>query len=251
MKAFVQVHTDSEFFNENYYTAWRAFEWFGYETIKFKQYQAPDNIAPETPVFASVQQTKMIFQKLGIKHEELESYPTCLDKWLYREIGIDTIANIRNDVCRGKSLFVKPLDKDRKKFDGQLMKTEKDLILLGGLEDNLSVFVSTPVDFKSEYRVFIHKGEILDVRKYRGDFELPPSRNVLNNMIKRIQASSSNPPAAYCIDVGVCVNERGHDYTSLVEVTDAWSFGHYGLSMLDYGNMIIDRWNQIVNNKIC
>jgi hypothetical protein len=244
MKAFVQIHTDGEFYNENYFNAWRAFEWMGYKTVRFKQFQSPDDITKETPVFASVQQTKMIFNQLGIKHDELVSYPRCLDKYLYRNVGIAPIHEIRQGVCKGESIFVKPLDKNRKKFDGHLLKTEKDLIYLGGLEDDLQVYISEPINFKSEYRAFILHNEILDVRKYQGDFELVPSRNVINNMIRSLQGHDL-APKAYCLDLGVCVNKNGHDYTALVEVTDAWAFGHYGLPFQDYGKMIIERWNEI------
>lgn len=247
MKAFVQIHNDNDFYNENYFSAWRAFSWLGYEVTRFQAYKdLPDGITKETPVFASVQQTKIIFNQLGVKHKELESYPNCLKRWLYRDVGTSSIGEVKKAVCKGESIFVKPLDKNRKLFDGIYLSGEKDLILLGRLEDDLEVCISEYINFKSEYRAYILNDEILDVRKYRGDFELAPSRNTIQNMIETL--SGKNKIQAYCLDIGVCTNKNNDNYTALVEVTDAWAFGPYGLNFVDFGKMIVARWNEICSN---
>ena len=61
-------------------------------------------------------------------------------------------------------------------------------------------------------------------------------------MVKNAINQFHNAPVAYCLDFGL--TSKGD--TALVEATDAWSFGHYGLDMLHFTNMVIDRWNEIV-----
>lgn len=244
MKAFVQIHTDYMFYNENYFNAWRAFNWLGYEVIKFKQFEIPADLTRETPVFASVQQTKMIFQKLGIKHEEFPSYPESLEYCLGRKFGIDTTSNINKRVNEGEKLFVKPLDKNRKRFDGFVAEKDTDFIAFCGKDFNEKVYWSEVKNIVHEVRVFIHKNKVMDIRPYRGvpftELDSYLSKNVILTAIKNLV----NPPVAYCLDFGILDTRE----TLLVEATDAWAFGHYGLNFVDYGNMIIDRWNEIVNN---
>lgn len=242
MKAFVQIHTDGEFYNENAYLAWRAFRHFGYDVIKFKTADLyKQEITKETPCYAGVETTKSIFNKLGVKHKELSSYPSELKNYFIRDIKIETVEYVRKTVCSGKKIFAKPLDIHRKLFDGTLFETENDLIRLGGLDDNWPVYTCHPVRFASEYRCFVYNKQILDVRKYKGDFIFTPSQTFLFNVIR----SYENAPIAYCIDAGIIAEFSA--YTSIVEITDAWSFGHYGLNMVHFGRMLIDRWSEIVS----
>ena len=49
-------------------------------------------------------------------------------------------------------------------------------------------------------------------------------------------------PAAYALDVGVTPDGG----VILVEVNDAFALGNYALSSLTYAEMIIARWNELV-----
>ncbi len=239
MKAFVQIQTDNQFANPNYFEAWRGFKYLGYDVETFYPHDFYRmNITKETPCFAGVDITKKIFNKLNINHKELESYPSCLDPFLNRNIYILSIGEIKQLIQSGESVFIKPQDKDRKLFEGIVIKELKDLDKVNFLIDPYEVYCSDLINFLVEYRVFIHNGKILDSRKYRGNFEL----NIDYNVVRNAMRSMKNAPVAYCLDFGL--TDQGK--TALVEVTDSWSMGHYGLDMLHFVNMIIDRWNEIV-----
>jgi hypothetical protein len=239
MRAFVQVHSDGDFFSANFFDAWRAFNWFGYEVIKFKPFEIEDiPIACDTPVFGSVATTKRAFRRLNVIHEELPSYPDALSPYLGRVPIILQVKDVWQQVCAGKKWFVKPLDCDRKRFDGRLLETELDLIHLVNLPDDLMVYCCKPVNFLSEFRVFVLANEVVDVRKYRGDWK----QNINSFIVESAIKDMVDPPKAYCLDFGV--TDSGQ--TILVEVTDAWAFGHYGLDMTLFGNMILTRWEEIV-----
>jgi hypothetical protein len=241
MKAFVQIHQDNQYYNPNFFEAWRGFSHLGYEVIPFKIHEVNDiGIKKETPAFASVPMTKQLFRRLGVKWVDLPSYPKELDSYLNRKVYIEKWGKVKKDIELGKTLFIKPLDEHRKHFVGQLV-SENELILIDKLPDFQHIFVSEPLKFLVEYRVFIRDGNILDARRYTGDFKKLIDFNVVEQAMRDLKS----PPVAYCLDFGL--DEFGR--TSLVEATDAWSFGHYGLDMLHFINMVISRWNEIVFDK--
>lgn len=238
MKTFVQTDR-GEFPKEMYLTyAYGAAKYFGYEIVKFE----PDDFTgmkKECPVFCGVNQFPLVLKHLGVDYMPLTSYPVKLESYLRRKIEIAPLVSVKARVANGETLFVKPRDSDRKYFNGQLISEwpNRDFQLFKALQSNLDVFCCEPVEFKVEYRVFIHRGKILDSRKYRGDFRLNIDYEVVEAAIKDFGG-----PVAYCLDFGLDSLGR----TTLVEVTDANSLGHYGLDPIYFSNMIIDRWNQIV-----
>jgi hypothetical protein len=243
MQAFVQIGEDGEFQKENALSAWRAFNHFGYEVVKYKHADIPRlPITRETPCYGSVKTSKAIFKKLKVEYTELPSYPASLNRFFRRNIYESTVGEVRQIVCAGGQIFAKPLDDHRKMFHGNVFKTERDLIAFGGVPDEWPLIAAEVVkhEIVSEYRVFILKGEVLDARKYRGNYEYAPSSNVIKNMI----ALYKDAPIAFCLDVGVAINQHA-DYTFLIETTDAWAFGHYGLDFVHYGNMLVARWNEM------
>lgn len=245
MKAFVQVQEDGEFYSENQFSAWRAFCQFGYDVVKFKRSELHRlNITPETPVCAGLWAMQHIFKLLKVEHKELGSYPDELYHFLGRKVEMTTLETAVKRISKGANLFVKPTDQNRKMFNGKVFDAESlDSTICALLVENpkLPVYVSGIVPFLSEYRVCVHNESILDARPYKGDSSLGYDRDLVARMINKLE----NPPIAYCLDVGVTMM----DTTLLVEVTDAYSFGHYGLSCESYGKMLIDRWNEITCNK--
>jgi hypothetical protein len=239
MKTFVQTDR-GEFPKEMYLTyAYGAAKYFGYEVVKFE----PDDFTgmkKECPVFCGVNQFPLILKHLGVDYTPLISYPDRVRGYLNRKVELIQLQEAKARVLSGESLFIKPTDENRKSFNGQLVSGEwpkRDFQLFKALERNLEVFVSEPIEFKVEYRVFIHRGKILDSRKYRGDFRLNIDYEIVERAIKDFGG-----PVAYCLDFGLDSLGR----TTLVEVTDANSLGHYGLDPFYFSNMIIDRWNEIV-----
>lgn len=80
-------------------------------------------------------------------------------------------------------------------------------------------FISEIVDFKTEWRAFVYKNELVGLQNYAGDFTLFPDVSFINKIIHNY----NNPPIAYTIDVGV-INKR----TCLIEIHDFFSVGLYG-----------------------
>ena len=94
--------------------------------------------------------------------------------------------------------------------------------------------------FLSEYRVFVINKEIVDCRRYYGDYAINP--NV--KFIKETIANYATQPVSYGIDFGV--TDTGE--TMLIEVNDGYSLGSYGLNHRDYTKLCMLRWNQMVDN---
>lgn len=97
------------------------------------------------------------------------------------------------------------------------------------------------VEFQSEWRVFVHRGEVKGVSHYSGDPLLFPNADRITEMIT---AWDSKPPVAYALDVGLCKGE-----TLLVEVNDAFALGSYGLNGKNYVDMVENRWLELTGVK--
>ncbi len=236
MKAFVQTHTDGEFFNANFFDAWRAFNWFGYDVVKFKPEAIEDlEITSETPVYAGTSTTRRLLHRIGVTKPFLPSYPKELNSLLKRSIRVEIFGDIIERVAKGEALFIKPLDEDRKLFDGFLARSLSDLSV-ARIDLNREVYCSPPMDFLIECRAFILNKSIVDSRPYRGNFRITIAYYLIEQKIRELEF-----PVAYCLDLGY-VQGMG---TVLVEATDAFSFGNYGLEMTIFGRMIIDRWAEI------
>jgi len=246
VKAFVQIAHDGEFPNENFYSAWRAFSWYGFDVIKFKLEEAETlEVSYDTPVYASVPVTGRLLRKMGVMTPMLPNYPESLKSFLGRKIEIVPIEDIIKDLKEGKKWFIKPLDEERKRFDGFVVEKEIDLVRAAYYPE-MRVYRSEVIDFKAEWRVFIFDDQILSVRPYKGSFRFHPDVTVIEEAVRKLK----NPPIAYCLDFGTF--QKGwtpDDYPDykhvLVEATDAFSFGHYGLDMTFFGQMIIGRWEEI------
>lgn len=243
--AFVQVDLDGHFTNENHYLAWRGFSYFNYNVKLFKSHEINSlKITKETPIYAGVDTFTNCLKKIKIDvfQKELESYPESLIKYLGREFGEYYMKDIRNLVNSGREIFIKPLDRDRKAFDGKLLKNTQDLLYFQNIPDFVKVYGFGPVNIVLEHRVFVHNQKILDGRKYnQGDFRKNIDYSIVENAIKDLE----KPPVAYCLDFGLTDDNR----TILIEATDAWAFAPYGLDMIHFTNMIVDRWKEIVSEN--
>jgi len=52
------------------------------------------------------------------------------------------------------------------------------------LPDSIEVLTCQPLDMLSEYRAMILQGEILDVRRYKGDWSLAPDRDTVESAVR-------------------------------------------------------------------
>jgi len=90
----------------------------------------------------------------------------------------------------------------------------------GDIKTSEILQVSDIVDFRAEWRCFVWRGELLDVRCYLGDFRLAPDYGVIEEMIEVF----TDAPCAYTLDVGVISTGE----TVVVEAHDFYSCGLYG-----------------------
>jgi hypothetical protein len=106
--------------------------------------------------------------------------------------------------------------------------------------DELEVYVSDPMEILSEFRVYVLDGDILGVKHYYGDWSLTPKREFVEEVVRNYK----NAPAAYGVDIGV-----SSTYDFVIESNDGCNLGNYGLDAIHYGEMIVSRWTEIVNEK--
>jgi len=105
----------------------------------------------------------------------------------------------------------------------------------------LKLEMSIEVDFTTEWRIFVYKGNIEDIRNYAGDPFHIPSRSWVMDCI---DAFKKEAPIAYTLDVGYCKPEwssittdnrllcsaRYKEGWEVVEVHDFFSCGLYGFN---------------------
>jgi hypothetical protein len=156
------------------------------------------------------------------------SYPEELRRFLGREIWSDTYGNVDSN------LFVKP--QQTKVFTGAIKESIDETV-----NDAEPVWVSTPVQFTSEYRFYIIDKEIAGYSRYDpGDNDdIEPDVTVVEQMV----AAYATQPIAYSIDVGIHNGD-----TILIEVNDGWSLGYYpwgSMTEQRYIELIRKRWQEI------
>ena len=132
-------------------------------------------------------------------------------------------------------VFVKSAS--RVKGDACSIIQTEDIDLLG-LKNNESYFVSEPIDIVSEWRIFVKRGRIVDIRNYNGDGWVVPDRTTVLNMVNAYHVTS---PFSYTLDVAVIQNSDGSVYTDIIEVHNFISCGFYGFDTAnDLLTMLID-----------
>ena len=99
---------------------------------------------------------------------------------------------------------------------------------------------SEVVNFRAEYRLFIHRKRVIGCRFYNGDFRLAPDFSVADRFLQLYQAQ----PIAFSLDLGITDKRE----TLVVEINDAFSLGAYGLGSIPYARMVTDRWEEMVSS---
>lgn len=170
---------------------------------------------------------------------DVVDYPESLREFLYRDIEQGTIADAmhRNDV-KHEVLFIKPR-LDHKIFTGKQIWKQSCFTELAHVPKDTEIWISEPVRFLSEWRVYVKDGSILKVCNYKGDPTIFPNPLVIKEMVQRYE----NPPRAYGLDVGVTGNYMGA-ITALVEVNLAHCLGNYGISPVPYSVLIQTAWEE-------
>lgn len=190
----------------------------------------------------SVEATSRFFKACGIETPKYIGYPAELRDFLYRKITKLKFSQIGDG---NYPYFIKPAE-DIKLFTGTLVDSKKQFDLLKvfypQITDDTLMYISEPIDIKSEFRCFVYNGEIKGIQYYKGDCLFLPDVKTIKEMVKTYE----NPPVAYTIDVGVSyIPKYGNFETILIEINDFWAIGSYGFDSELYVKMIIDRTREI------
>jgi hypothetical protein len=205
----------------------------------FGDVKAMQDLGPEVIVVGFICDTWDALDNLHLPWPPSLDYPEELRSYLGRELYQTTLNDVRGMTDR---CFVKPVR--LKKFCGFVWEAlRQDRLRVATYEDSTPVWVSSLVDFKSEYRCFVQDGKIIDVRKYKGDWSLLPSRSVVEKAIQDFKSA----PRAYALDWGVTDDGR----TLLVEGNDGFSVGSYGLNSVEYVRLLEARWEELTSDITC
>ena len=134
-----------------------------------------------------------------------------------------------------KPMFVKPVQ--TKLFDGALISKEEHLSYLK--LENCDVLVSEPIEILSEHRVYVHNKKAIYSCNYSGDFRINPNFEYVDKLIEAYKEQ----PISYTIDVAVLKDGS----MTVIEFNDFWAIGSYGLYCINYAQMLLDRYCEIVS----
>ena len=194
-----------------------------------------EDLGPETVICGYIGDIVRGVEKMGESMPKTIDYPESLKNFLGRKIWQSTLGEVRNSTNK---VFIKPVE--HKLFTGFVFDcswpSRKRVVTI---PDDTAVWVSECIEMDSEYRCIILYGEIIDVRRYKGDWSKVPDREVVENAVKCFE-DSGEAPACYTLDFAV--NSIG---TMLVEANDGFSFGHYGMSSVAYATCLAARWKQL------
>lgn len=240
MKAYVQTDSQGEFYNVNAFVAYEGFKSFGYEIEKFIDADEISDNIPENIIVGGIGNVRKRLKNLNIIRPDKEiDYPEELKPFLKRRIWESTINQIF-ELKSNWNIFIKPKT-ETKLFAGKVIQNELDFLGIINSERDIDVLCSELINFKTEWRCFIRYKEILDIRRYKGDWD---TKIDLKPVQSAIEAFTSQPKS-YALDFGI--NEKGE--MILVEVNDGHSLGTYGLSSSNYAKFLSARWSELTQTE--
>jgi hypothetical protein len=198
-------------------------------------------IAPETLIVGSIPTTETALKQLGVVPPVPEDYPVELHEFLYRRVWKSTLRTVLRHIEDGHPpVFIKPATR-RKRFTGLVFSDLSESYQLEGASGQTPIWCSQLVDWQSEWRVFVLHGKILGIQSYRGDARTRPDTAVVETLCA-LWVATGRASCAFALDVGVLATGE----TALVEVNDGFSLGRYGLPVALYTDMVIARWEEMV-----
>lgn len=200
-------------------------------------------ITKATLVVGYVDTLHTAFKMLKVDPPPTNDYPACLQPFLHRRIWTSTIRELTAQLYDGHPpIFAKPLD-HKKRFTGRVFTSHEDLRYLEGASQNLPIWCSELVEWLSEYRVFVTRGEIVGIQSYAGDNKISLNMDVVSKAIHLLEDAGEST-AAYAVDFGVMTNGQ----TAVVEWNDGFALGSYGLAKSLYTDLLITRWHEMMTH---
>lgn len=239
-KAFIQRGDHGEIMSEPGYVFWNGARLLGLD-IEFYTIPQIDELplTKETIVHGGVGMVRRAFQRLGVEQPKVgELPPEHLMSFYGRRLWATTMAEVRQGYEDDRFFFIKPLRR-HKAFTGHVTKGAVGVLArTAQFDDDFEILASEVVYFDAEYRLFVHDGNILGARFYRGDFRRPLDWSVADRFIE----AYTGAPISYSLDLGLAEDGR----TLAIEINDCFALGTYGFPAVPYARMVIDRWAEIM-----
>jgi len=198
----------------------RYHNWSGNEVTSTFYYN--DTLASSGTPVGSVEFVTESLALQGYPVPKPRNVPSELFKFAGRKIFNGT----GKDAPDGAS-FAKSNDKIKDNIYETVMAYELDKPLPTG-----NYQFSSIVDFISEWRAFVWRGELVGLQNYSGEFTMFPDVDRIREMIKCFKGH-----CAYTLDVGII-----KDQTCVVEVHDFFSCGLYGFADLHLLPLMFAGW---------
>jgi hypothetical protein len=233
MKAYIKVNNNNEIASPNFYAAFDGFKQMGFEIDYFKQ--IPDIVDHEKQdiIVGYIGDVKHALTNLGLDVPAID-YPDELKAYYGRNIWSSKLSEIANNPDKW-GVFVKP--KEQKKFTGVVVRGTRDLVGCGTYGEDPDIFCSDVVNIVAEWRCFIRYGQILDIRRYNGNWRAHFDPSVVERAVK----AYTGAPAGYSMDFGL--TDKGE--TIVIEVNDGYALGQYGLTSVNYAKLMAARWAEL------
>ncbi|MBP3956181.1 ATP-grasp domain-containing protein [Gemmata sp. G18] len=231
-----------EIASEACYTAWRGFSHLAYPLDFFEWEDLTQKclrLDPLTLVVGGTVAVHMALRQIGAPVPPPLNLPGPLLGFAGRAVWETTLGAVRERFRSpdASPLFIKP-QVETKSFAGAVVTGAVELGRLQHLDDDTRIQTAEPVAFVSEWRYFVHRGAVVGLAHYRGEWSIVPD----SDTVRRAVAAYSPGPVACALDFGVTADGR----TLLVEANDAFALGAYGLDAVTYARMLEDRWLQVV-----
>lgn len=195
--------------------------------------------SPYNVVIGFIESTNKYFERMGLPPKIALNVPKELEKYTHRQIDYMTMAEFKKETRL--PIFVKPNGKAKEFVAGVITEESSRKFFFNEVPDECPVLVSEVLDIVSEYRCYVHKGTLVGIYWYSGDFRIFPDVKVIDAAI----ADYASAPAGYGIDFGITADGK----TILIEANDGWSLGNYGLEPTRYANLLLARWIEIMKNR--
>jgi hypothetical protein len=186
-------------------------------------------------VVGCIQAVRMTMDRLNITLPDFY-IPEGLEKYTGRDIYKSTVGEAIKKFRNGEKVFIKPIQ--AKAFPAQVIDMMPLITHIGqSFNDYDQCWVSSVVNFVSEYRLFLIDGELVGCKHYLGDFKVSLDWNVVDKALADLKWQ----PRGWCLDFGVTDDGK----TLLVEANDGYSIGNYGLDGRDYSKLIKARFLEL------
>jgi len=192
-----------------------------------------DSLIKTNLFVGSVEFMKEVFNRIGLSDVRLPANSN-------RPFDVLTLGEA-HEIAKTKKIFIKPYD--IKLFTGLVLDGCIYSCLTGiPLDTEVMVYDVFDSPIASEWRLYIHDGEIVDSRNYSGDFRIGPDYYYVQ---KFVIPDYSPSVKAFTIDMGML--ESGENV--VIEFNDMWAIGNYGMSNDLYVRLLKDRYFEIITKR--